>query len=95
MTVAIPVQAVHDPIALPRSDSGKLEMMIASVLGTSSAPNTPWRARNAISSSTEGAIAQASDMTPNPATPTEKIRLRSNRSSSEPPTSSSELSVSR
>ena len=93
-TVEMPVHAVHDPIAAPRSDSGKVAMMIASVLGTSSAPNAPCSTRAAIRMPTDGASAHASDITPKPATPTANTVRRSNRSSSDPPTSSSELSDS-
>ena len=41
----MPLQAVHEPIAAPRSDSGKTATMIASDAGVSSAPETPCSAR--------------------------------------------------
>ena len=72
--VAIPPHAVHDPIAAPRWFGGKAATMIASALGVSSAPAAPWSARAAISTSIVGARAQATDMTPNAATPIEKTR---------------------
>jgi hypothetical protein len=50
--------------------------MIASELGTSSAPNAPCSARAATSSPTDGAAAQTSDAAPKPATPIAKIRRR-------------------
>jgi hypothetical protein len=40
-TVEMPAHAVQVPIAPPRSAGGNVAMMIASVLGTSSAPATP------------------------------------------------------
>jgi hypothetical protein len=40
-TVAIPVQAVHVPTALPRASPSKVAATIASDPGTSSAPATP------------------------------------------------------
>ena len=94
-TVEMPVQAVHDPIAAPRSSGGNVATISASVLGTSSAPAMPWSARAAISISTVGAIAHSSDVAPNPSTPALKTARRSNRSSSEPPTSRNDDSVSR
>ena len=91
----MPPQAVQAPTARPRSSGGKVATITASAAGVSSAPNTPWSARAATSSSTVGAIAQKTDVTPNPATPSANMRRAPNRSPSEPATSSSELSVSR
>ena len=50
-TVAIPVQAVQVPTALPRASPSKVEATIASEPGTSSAPATPCRARAPIRNS--------------------------------------------
>ena len=94
-TVPIPPHAVQAPTARPRSSGGKLATITASAEGVSSAPNTPWRARATTSSSTVGAIAQKTDVTPKPVTPSANTRRAPNRSPSEPATSSSELSVSR
>ncbi len=94
ITVATPVHAVHEPMAAPRSAGGNVWMISASVLGTSSAPAMPWRARAAISTSTVGATAHRAEVTPKLATPAAKTVRRSNRSSSDPPTRSSEDSVS-
>jgi hypothetical protein len=74
ITIAIPDQAVHEPIAPPRSSAGKTEMITASALGVSSAPNTPCRARPRISTSIEGATAHSTETTPNPPTPIENTR---------------------
>ena len=74
ITIAIPDQAVHDPMAAPRSSAGKAEMITASALGVSSAPKTPCSARPAISTSIVGASAQIIDTTPNPPTPIENTR---------------------
>ncbi len=60
-TVAIPVQAVQVPTALPRSAPSKVAATIASEPGTSSAPAIPCRARAAIRNSTVGAIAQSAE----------------------------------
>ena len=49
MIIAIPLQAVHEPIALPRTFGGNAATMIASELGVSSAPAAPCSARAAIS----------------------------------------------
>src|SRR3954451_14693973 len=95
ITIAMPAQAVHVPIAAPRSSAGKVAVMTASEDGTSSAPAIPWSARAATSSSAVGASAQMTDVVPKPASPTAKIRRRPSRSPSEPPTSSKETSVSR
>ncbi len=48
-TVAIPPHAVQLPIAGPRSDSSNVATIVASELGTSSAPATPCSARAATS----------------------------------------------
>ena len=94
-TVETPLQAVHVPIARPRSSSGKTAMIVASVLGTSSAPAAPCTMRAATSSSAVGATAHISDVTPNSAVPSAKTRRRPNRSLSDPPIRISEASVSR
>ena len=52
---AIPPQAVHDPMAAPRSLGANAPTMIASELGVSSAPAAPCSARAAISVSIVGA----------------------------------------
>ena len=64
MIIAIPLQAVHEPIALPRTFAGNAATMIASELGVSSAPAAPCSARAAISVPFVGATAQSSDSTP-------------------------------
>ncbi len=87
--------AVQEPIAAPRSDSGKVATITASELGISSAPATPCRARKAIRKPIVGASAQSSEAAPKPPTPSAKTRRSPNRSPSEPPTRISEPSVSR
>ena len=74
--IAALVPAVHDPIAAARSSGPKTAVMIASELGTSSAPAAPCTARAAMSTSTVGATAQMSEATPKPPTPSAKIRRR-------------------
>ena len=83
-TVPIPLQAVQAPTARPRSSGGKVATITASAAGVSSAPNTPWSARASTSSSTVGATAQNTDVTPNPATPIANTRRAPNRSPSDP-----------
>ena len=70
------VPAVQVPIAAARSPGPKTVVMIASELGTSSAPNAPCSPRATISSSTDGAIAHTSEAAPKPAVPIAKIRRR-------------------
>ncbi len=94
-TVAIPVHAVQEPIAVARSPSSKVSMISASVLGTSSAPATPWSARAPIRNALLGAIAHSSEQAPNPTRPAANTRRRPSTSPSDPPTRSSEDSVSR
>ena len=95
ITNAIPVHAVHDPIAAPRSSSGKTAVISARLDGTSSAPAIPCSARAAISSSALGAIAHSAEVSPKPTSPHTKTRRRPRMSPSEPPTRISEPSVSR
>ena len=95
MRIEIPVQAVHEPIAAPRSSSPKVAVMIARVLGTSSAPAMPWSPRAKISALPLGATAHNSEQTPKAAIPIVKIRLRPKRSPSDPPTRMNALRVSR
>src|SRR6185312_6102733 len=94
-TKKMPVQAVQVPTAAPRSSPSKQAVMIASELGTSSAPATPCRVRPAMSRAELGAIAQIAEVTAKPPSPTRKMRRRPSRSPSEPPTNSSDESVSR
>jgi hypothetical protein len=95
ITVDTPLHAVHVPIARPRSDSGNTATIVASPLGTSIAPATPWSARATIRNVASGAIAQKNDVTPNIAVPSANTRRRPNRSLSEPPIRISDDSVSR
>ncbi len=95
MTVAMPVHAVHLPIASARSFSSNESTISASVLGTSSAPKVPWTARAPIRKLLLGATAHSSEQTPKPTRPIANTRRRPNRSPSEPPISKSEESVSR
>ncbi len=89
-TVAIPVQAVQVPTALPRSAPSKVAAMIASDPGTSRAPVSPCSARAAIRNTLEGARAQRTEVIPKPIRPSVKSRRRPNWSPSAPPTRSSE-----
>ncbi len=95
ITNAMPVHAVHDPIAAPRSSPGNVAVISARLDGTSSAPATPWSARIAISTSSFGAIAHSADVMPKPISPATNTRRRPRWSPSEPPTRISEPSVSR
>ncbi len=93
--VAIAPNAVHVPIAAPRSDSANVATITASELGTSSAPATPCSARQAISTPMLGASAHSSEAAPKQPTPNANTRRSPYRSPSEPPTRISEPSVSR
>ena len=95
MTVAIAPNAVHVPIAAPRCSSEKVAAITASELGVSRAPATPCRALAPTSSPSVGATAHSSEVIPNPATPSAKIRRSPKMSPSEPPIRISEPSVSR
>ena len=70
----MPDQAVHEPMAAPRSAAGNAAMMSASALGVSSAPNAPCSARPAIRNSMLGATAHSTETTPKPPTPIENTR---------------------
>ncbi len=91
----IPLHAVQDPMAAPRSRSEKTATMIASAAGLSSAPETPWRARAPMRKRMLGASAQSTEVTPNPTTPITKIRRSPKRSPNEPPMRMSDASVMR
>ena len=95
ITVETPLHAVHVPIARPRSSSGNTAMIVASVLGTSSAPAAPCTIRAATSASAVGAIAHSKEVMPNRAVPSAKTRRRPSRSLSEPPIRIRDASVSR
>ena len=73
-TDAIAPQAVHEPIAAPRSFGPKAMTMIASELGVTSAPAAPCSPRATISTPMVGATAHTSDSTPKAATPIENTR---------------------
>ena len=94
-TVPMPAHAVHAPTARPRSSGGNVDTITASAAGESSAPATPCSARPATTSSIDGASAHNSEVAPKPPTPTMNMRRSPRMSPSEPPTSSSEPSVSR
>ena len=74
ITTAMPPQAVHEPIAAPRSFGVKAATMIASELGVRSAPAAPCNARAAIRASIVGASAHTSESRPKPPTPIAKTR---------------------
>jgi hypothetical protein len=95
ITNAIPVHAVHDPIAPPRSSPEKVAVIRARLEGTSSAPAIPWSPRATISISASGATAHSVDVSPNPASPHTNTRRRPRMSPSDPPTRISAPSVSR
>ena len=88
--------AAQMPIAVLRClGLVNVAMMMASVVGISSAAPTPWTARLAISTAPLPARPAASEETVNSAIPARKSRRRPNTSASLPPTSSSPASVSR
>ncbi len=85
IAVVIPPSPDQAPIARPRSDGAKLDSMRARLPGTRSAPPMPCNARAAISIGRLTAIPHSSDARLNHTTPIVKIRLRPNRSPSDPP----------
>ena len=93
-TVAIPVQAVQVPTALPRASPSKVAATIASEPGTSSAPAIPCGAGRRSGTRREGAIAQSAEVAPKAISPITNIRRRPNWSPRLPPTRSSETSAS-
>ena len=95
ITNAIPVHAVHEPIAAPRSSPGNVAVISARLEGTSSAPAMPCSPRATISGTASGAIAHRADVSPKPTSPHTNTRRRPRMSPSEPPTRISEPSVSR
>ena len=68
-TVAIPVQAVQVPTALPRAAPSKVAATIASEPGTSSAPAIPCRTRAPIRNSALGETAQSAEVAPKAISP--------------------------
>ena len=72
---AIPLYAVHAPIAAPRSVPWNALTMSASDAGVSAAPNAPCSARPTTSVSIVGAAAQSTDAAPKPATPIVNTRF--------------------
>ena len=95
ITNAMPLHAVQEPIAAPRTSRGNAATMSASDPGVSSAPNAPCSPRPITRTPMVGASAQMIDTPPNPATPTMKTRRSPNRSPSEPPMRMSDPSMSR
>ena len=93
--IPIPPQAVHLPIAPPRSSLGKTETMIASAAGVSIAPETPCRARATISTPIVGDSAHSAEPIPKPLTPAMNTRRSPSRSVSDPASRISADSVSR
>ena len=95
ITNAMPVHAVHAPIAAPRSSPLKVAAITARPAGVSSAPAMPCRPRARIKVVPSGAAAQRIDVRPKLTIPIRNRRRAPKRSPSEPPTSNSEPSVSR
>ena len=95
ITNAIPVHAVHDPIAAPRASPLNVAAITASPAGVRTAPSAPCSPRATISVVPSGAAAQRTDVMPKPMIPSRNSRRAPKRSPSDPPTSSSEPSVRR
>ena len=93
--IPMPPQAVHVPIAPPRSSLGNTDTMMASAAGVSSAPETPCRDRATMSTPIVGDAAHRAEPIPNPATPAVNTRRSPSLSVSEPASRMSALSVSR
>ena len=95
MTVEMPLQAVHVPIAAPRATPENVPVIRASEAGVSNAPAMPCSPRKTIRVSAFGATAQSAEASPNVVTPIAKMRNAPKMSPSEPPTRISEPSVRR
>src|SRR5258708_7321741 len=93
-TMVIDVKADQVPIALPRSLSGNVALMMARLPGTMSAAPMPCKPRNPIRAAILGASPHATEPAVNTATPIAKMRLRPNRSPRAPPVSMSEATKS-
>ena len=93
--VAMPDHASQEPTAEPRCAGEKAATITASALGASSAPKTPCATRAPTITSMLGAVAQTSEVAPNPRSPSEKMRRSPKTSPSEPPTRIREASASR
>ena len=92
---AIPVQAVHVPIAAPRSSPSKSTEIVASDAGVSRAPATPCAERAVIREASFHATAHSTEVIAKAITPITKIRRCPKQVPSEPPIRISALSVSR
>ncbi len=95
IAVVTPERPAQAPIAGPCSSSAKLARRTARLPGTSSAAPAPCTARAAISAPREGARPQAIEATVNQTSPTTNVFRRPSPSPRDPPSSSSEVSVSR
>ena len=94
-TVEIPPQAVHVPIAAPRSAPENVDVSRASDAGVRSAPAIPCSPRKTMSAMTSGESAQRTDAAPKAATPIVNTRTSPKMSPSDPPTRMSEPSMRR
>ncbi|CPU67391.1 Uncharacterised protein [Mycobacteroides abscessus] len=81
---AVLVHAVQEPIARACRSPSNVEMIMASELGTSRAPATPWRPRATTRTRPSGASAHATDVTANPTSPIAMMRRRPWTSDSDP-----------
>ncbi len=70
------VNAVHCPIAFAWAAPRKFDMMMASELGTRSAPPMPWSPRAMMRISAVGEIAQIRDATPKMTRPARSTTIR-------------------
>ena len=95
IAMPIPATAAQTAIALGRSSLGKMFVMIESVVGMIAAAPTPISAREAISSVELLEIAASSEPAPKIPKPTNRARLRPNRSPRLPAASSRPANTSR
>ena len=92
---ATPLRPDQAPMARARSCGRKLASRMARLPGVSSAPPTPCTMRAATSRGALGATAHSSEAAANTTMPSWKMRLRPNRSPSDPPSRISDDTVSR
>ena len=89
IAMAAPTAPAHRPTARPRSDDGKITVMMARVTGSTAAAPMPMSPRNTISWVGDAANADSADATPNSNSPMTRMRLRPYRSPRTPHVNSS------
>ena len=95
MADATPLSPDQAPMARARSSGRNVASRMARLPGVSSAPPTPCTTRARTRNTAVGATAHSSEPTANTTMPSWKMRLRPNRSPSDPPSRISDETASR